>query len=1682
MTPSLDDIQSDRMRSAGYDRQTIDRSLGQQGQATKAAKPTLDDPTAMRMAQRELQTTIRADAQAQREQNKQAAAASKLAAKQADPSYEPPEVTQARKIKNRMEEVERIKKRELKDFNSGAGSLITPDAKKKTGGELMNLEGYQTDAQDKTTGFLGIGGGSESDKAKAANQNINDLIAKAQRFDPSIKNADDLKRYRDTLSQQRDRITAEHDKIAGERQKWEKTYGDRVSQHYFPAGDGSVSAPAGATDRQPQSNESQAMPKTEDGRLSPDAIVRLTEMAKDHEHIAGMETTSDRLKQAVGVKAANLRKQAEDAVASYADRPDIQKQIVDATRDPTMSEKLKQGGLNVISAAETSLMDIPQFAVRQSNRLANAFGANINLDDNSAKNYMDAMQEVAKGHADGSDLPPAIKKKLDENWMVTDVARGVGSLAGMIGPGEVVGGLAELAKLGKVATAGEAAAAKAFGATAKNLTNLGAGSAATGNALRNEVIAANAPRMKAIDDQLAQQKITPAEHKQMANELQNQAGKAEALGSVLGLGLGAIGPLAESIGGMMQVPAGKAFAKVFMQTAAKDAKGLTKFMQGPGRVLLDKTINSLGEGGSMAVINALTRMGENLAAQGSIPGMEGWDKSRGVMTGVDESSISGLITGTLLRGVREAATRNGMTLPVPEIGKDGKPVDPLAGKTINDLRDVVKTEDEFKTGEKPPEEPPAGAPVTPKPPDIPPTDAGLHPAVDTTGVTTPFDDALKPRTPEQIPMDTGLNTAVDTENVSTPFDEAVKRAKETPADVPSGQSVSEPSNEAAPAPLPPAVETAQGQSVIRDNLQKPTAPSAAVETSTPESVQKAEVLGVKPAAEVQASAPVSKERIREDLPEAKPILDEINAISDKANALHDAMAEGQTKNLTNPIDLLSTEEKTRLHELQNQLRPKSQAEAKADRDAKREAKKKTDTAAALAKFDATKESAKVEPAEPQKLGGKDIATRITNAEEKFISFARETAGLTRMQAIRALGEYKKSKAIKIDMNGGQYSFTDGRFAEADVLRRAAGESEAAKQPTSRPVESESDKAQAKKPTTPEPAPSAVKSSGKPAEAAKPAAKVEPVESAQGGKNETIKVINPYGLAPEGEKILTVSGKTIKLKAAPDLDFFAYKTSKNGYWTVVEKNTGSGLGGIAEKTRDAAIAKAEEKISQVGSKRMNELVAETAWLNKSKDAVESAPAEQPNAFAKVSDKELRSEIAGFKNKLNDPHITDGKKQQFQLNIENRESELGRRAARKAEAGGGKGKRIGYGPRKEGEDILDHIKQLGGIPRPPEGVDAGSRGEWNGYKELANNPKARLLIGKGRGGIDTWMDELNALGNHKVSTLGELHDRIESALRSRDKEAETSAKNENQGKIADVLLKNEGRTKKADDPRYLSDVGKGDTFTANGEPFKVTDVKQDGTIVAQDGPKYGKIELPPDGKFFPDKGSFQKVPPTLENPVVAKVNPTTLRTQADTSLAGKTPRELLGMAKPFSEYGQNYSRNIAASAERLKQEVDRAAPVEVKKPVVATGANQTVDMFDSGKANEDFALAGESAKDFTGNMDAKAKLAADKAEAEAAQGRLFGEDSPKVDPKVVLENAKDSAKALAEDAGMKATDGNPAGEEASKPDEKPTQKQIEDADFKSEKEARDAHEKEGLKKHNETLDEFLKRRDCQNPFLP
>ena len=75
-------------------------------------------------------------------------------------------------------------------------------------------------------------------------------------------------------------------------------------------------------------------------------------------------------------------------------------------------------------------------------------------------------------------------------------------------------------------------------------------------------------------------------------------------------------------------------------------------------------------------------------------------------------------------------------------------------------------------------------------------------------------------------------------------------------------------------------------------------------------------------------------------------------------------------------------------------------------------------------------------------GFQNAAQRITNAEERFLGYAMETAGLTRAEALTALATMRRAKAIKIDAVGGAFTFTHGAYADAAVLRRAAGLAEA----------------------------------------------------------------------------------------------------------------------------------------------------------------------------------------------------------------------------------------------------------------------------------------------------------------------------------------------------------------------------------------------------------------------------------------------------------------------------------------------------------------------------------------------------------------------------------------------------------------------------------------------------------------
>lgn len=71
-------------------------------------------------------------------------------------------------------------------------------------------------------------------------------------------------------------------------------------------------------------------------------------------------------------------------------------------------------------------------------------------------------------------------------------------------------------------------------------------------------------------------------------------------------------------------------------------------------------------------------------------------------------------------------------------------------------------------------------------------------------------------------------------------------------------------------------------------------------------------------------------------------------------------------------------------------------------------------------------------------GAEAIANREQSARDKFVESVVDQFGLTVEQARSALNKLLKEKVVKIDPVGGQYSLSDGRFWDREVMRRSAG--------------------------------------------------------------------------------------------------------------------------------------------------------------------------------------------------------------------------------------------------------------------------------------------------------------------------------------------------------------------------------------------------------------------------------------------------------------------------------------------------------------------------------------------------------------------------------------------------------------------------------------------------------------------
>ena len=68
---------------------------------------------------------------------------------------------------------------------------------------------------------------------------------------------------------------------------------------------------------------------------------------------------------------------------------------------------------------------------------------------------------------------------------------------------------------------------------------------------------------------------------------------------------------------------------------------------------------------------------------------------------------------------------------------------------------------------------------------------------------------------------------------------------------------------------------------------------------------------------------------------------------------------------------------------------------------------------------------------------KDMATRIVNAEENFISFVMDSIKCNYDTGEKVLNLYKKERLLKIDPVIGQWNIKHGAFLDKKVLYRAA---------------------------------------------------------------------------------------------------------------------------------------------------------------------------------------------------------------------------------------------------------------------------------------------------------------------------------------------------------------------------------------------------------------------------------------------------------------------------------------------------------------------------------------------------------------------------------------------------------------------------------------------------------------------
>lgn len=469
---------------------------------------------------------------------------------------------------------------------------------------------------------------------------------------------------------------------------------------------------------------------------TPNQLLKIHRQIKDAEMIIGRDTSTPKLKEAMTQRRDRLAEQFGSGMAGL--NPAFQKRVVDATRDPTAWEYVKNFTGRVGEGIGSTVTDTGESIARNMVKGQSDTGiatpgggfipyspetqAAVKQGKVEQQKTIAELASAMRDEASGWGLkgaPAEVAKQLNDSFS-SSVGQGIGSTIGFIGPTSIVGGV------GKLAGLSDAAITKLMTATVA-----ATGAASESNNFRREAETHLKPLVDA--GQMTQE------------EMDRSLGIAEVFGAATGSteAFTGVSRMAKRIG---EGAVGKSFLRKLFDVAGKDgASGAAKWLRGPGAKaavdvaseMIEESAQEFGQGAAENLYASLT-----------------FDKGREILPSASEAANSAAVSTLIVSGLTQA-------LGLPK-----------STRRYKELGNAVNKGAEARRGDQGGDQAGQTAPVSPTPPTGQPAAAKDQSAVDE------FNTSLGKTTQNGVPVDAELQAELDAQ---TPADEQPASKKTLPA-------------------------------------------------------------------------------------------------------------------------------------------------------------------------------------------------------------------------------------------------------------------------------------------------------------------------------------------------------------------------------------------------------------------------------------------------------------------------------------------------------------------------------------------------------------------------------------------------------------------------------------------------------------------------------------------------------------------------------------------------------------------------------------------------------------------------------------------------------------------------------------------------------------------------------------